>query len=308
MPNFRVTFAFQQYVFGATETYITNNVSDADIGSVIQPLITKRNDMLFNLTNWVGVRVAETTPAGGLRRSRFFPPGDYTITGSGIELSVPARGARTPAAADNRPDQARSCAQLRITYDVNRTAMRYLAFVPDNVIEDEPVSINPNANPDWFSFYLSYRAELVSGRWNIRARVSETGNPKFPILNWVSSPTAPNLLGVKVAKIPGTGVGQNDKVSIKGTRRRGTDRVSYNGIFKVDRVDTTSDSTNNIYYLQTTEAGDPTSLKNMGTMQKVDFIFLPIQKAVLLRGGVHKRGKPLGTPHGRRSRRFPLDP
>lgn len=305
MSVYRVTIGMYMANIGATETYYSQDRSNIQIGGDVTRLLTRRAALFTKDVKFAGVRVGT---AEDKRRSAFYPPGRYTLAADGIALTVPVEGT-APDEIAFTPDQARSVLQVRLTYATDRHAMRYLSFIPDEVILAEPRNPNLAFDVRYQVRWEAFVRELVANpAWQIRARDSTTTRPEFEIVRWTKEPGETGLLGVLVKKTDVTTIVQGDKVSIKNARRMAQFRVSYNGIYKVDRVDTTTDSANNIYYLQTTGEGDPTTIKKNGTIQKVTLRFFNIQGVTVVRPGIHKRGKPLGVPRGRRSTRLPLDP
>ncbi len=305
MAVYKVTFGLVQYTFGATESYFTGDLTPSALGPVVQQLLDRRNDLLFDTTLWTGVRVGL---ADGSRRAAFYPPGNYSLANSGIELAVPARGTIAATAIARRSDQARSCMQMRIGFDTDRKSVRYLAFVPDSIILDEPASVDLAKDPAWGSTFVNFRNELISGRWFVRGRNRGAGFTELPIRGWTQSATAPNLTGIILDSAPAPGIVVGDFVVVKGSRRRGTDKMSYNGRYYIPSINTTLVPDSIVLWLGSSEAGDPASIKLPGKVQRVGMTYFPIQICTSLRGGVHKRGKPLGSPHGRRQKRVLLDP
>lgn len=312
MPHYAVTFGFQKGTMGPTETYISPSVSGSNAVAQVQSLINRRNSILFNNVAWAGIRLSlapSLAPANNNKqRSSFYPPGTYRWLQTGVDLVVPAFGSYVTTTVLRRPDQTRSCIQIRLTYDTDRQTTRYLSFCPDNVILDEPASVNLDLLPDWRDKFFLFRDEIIAKGWSIKARARGAGFEEIPITKWVQALTAPTNVGVAVANLPAPSIGLNDRVSIKGVRRRGTDSLSYNGTYLVYGINTTLEPDSIIFYLNGTEIGDPASIKLRGTIQKKGYTYSPIQQIEAVRGGVHKRGKPLGTPRGRSKTRAKLDP
>ncbi len=305
MARYKVTFGFQSYVFGPSESYITGDISASALADTLNRLIGLRNNLLYDTTNWAGVRYGVV---GGVRRSVFYPPGDYNLIEGGAPLVVPAKGALSSTTIINRQDQARAALQIRVTYDNDRRVIRYLSFVPDNVLYDEPASFRPQQNPSWAAAFGLFQAELISGRWFIRARKRDGAFMPRPIVDWVQSSTSPTNLGVVLPAAPAPGIVQGQMIQISGVRRKGWDKLSYNGRYFVQSVNTTLQPDFVVYYLRQTEAGDPASIKLPGTIQPIGYDYFAIQGYSGIRAGTHKRGKPLGTPLGRRKTRVSLDP
>lgn len=312
MPRYAVTFGFVQHIIGATETYITGDVTGTIRRDNIQNLIDLRNGFLFSSVQWTGVRVTQIPDPPGVnnnkQKSAFMVPGIHEPWGDGKFITIPRVGGWAGNASHPNPDQARACIIQRFRYDTDRWARRFLAFASDDVLMNEPGGVDLNGDPLWTKEWQKFIAELVSGRWYIKARRRDAGYEEIPIVRWVQSQTAPANIGVVVNSLPAPGITENMRISIKGTRRRGTDRVSYNGQYTVRNVNEAFETGKFAYYLQGTESGDPDSVKKNGTIQRVGHNYYTIQAVAAHKVGVHKRGKPLGTPVGKRLKRISLDP
>jgi len=305
MPRYKVTFGFVANVFGASESYITADISAGGLGARVQGLIDVRNALLTDQVEWTGVRIGL---ADGSRSSSFYPPGTYSEANAGIDLVVPTVGTRSDANPNNEADQARSTLQLRVVYDTGRSTTRYLAFVPDAVVHREPGSYVPSDSPGWATAFDTFVNELVSNEWALRARDRNASFGPKSIISWVQSATAPLNLGVEVLSASAPTVTKEDYVRISGVRRRGTDKTSYNGRYKVADINTTLIPDCVVIFLATTETGDPASVKIPGKITTERFTYEPMLNVFVVRGGIHKRGRPFATPRGRSSTRVKLDP
>lgn len=305
MPRYRVTLGFIKYTYGPTETYISKDLTLNTVTPAVQALITARNKMHFQDTLWAGVRISTE---GAKQRSVFYPPGDYEPFVTGQLLTVPPRGLIVPNIETTRADQAKSCLQIRLTYDVDRRCIRYLALPPDSVLMDEPESVNLDANGAYSTAFGEFRALLIGSAWAIKGRMRTALFAEIPIENWVQSATSPTDVGVVIPSLPAPGIKVRDFISIKGVRRKGLDRLSYNGRYIVSALNTTLLPDKTIVYLRGTEIGDPASVKLLGTIQRIGHDYFPILNMEGLRAGTHKRGKPLGSPRGKSQKRPTLDP
>lgn len=311
MPRYRVTMVLQQGVFGISETLYTNVVTATGLTTRLNTLMTLRNNLLFTSTNWVGIRYSVApNPAGAPadRRSVFYPPGTFTTIEGGAPLNVPAQGLIIPANKQQGSDQARACLQTRVTYDTDRRAVRYMGFVPDAILGGEPASYNIGQDPAWDTKFEAYKLELKNGNWAIKARDKSGAFAAVKITNWVQSASAPTNLGVVLPAAPPFGATVGEMIQVQGVRRKGTDKLSYNGRYFIDAINTTLLPGYVIYYLRGTEIGDPASIKLPGNIQRVGYAYFTIEAFSGIKAGVHKRGKPQGTPLGRRKTRVSLDP
>ena len=305
MARYKVTFGFVKYTMGPTENYVTPDWTSTQANDGIQNMMTARNAMLFTDWLWAGVRISD---AVNKQRSVFYPPGSYHPFGPALTLNVPSNGTYAPGGTDNRSDQTRAVMQIRLTYDTDRRVIRYLSGVPDGILKDEPASLNFTDFPTWVTRYNTWTNILINAGWSIRARNRGTGFSEIPITNWTQAAGSPTNLGVVIPDAPPSGITAGQFVSIKGVRRKGTDTLSYNGRYVVDSINTTLIPGSLIVYLRGTESGEPASIKLLGTIQRIGYTYFPIQQVEAIRAGIHKRGKPLGTPLGRRKKRLSLDP
>lgn len=301
MANYKVTFSLQSSVFGPSESYITNDITESELGPYVQRLIGARNRLLYNTVNWINVRIGL---ADGTRRSTPYKPGSYSIQGSGIELTVPSKGTLTPAAStDDRQDQARATLNCRVIFNTDRPAVRYLGLIPDNILGDEPNSYSFTRNPTWGNAFVLWQQELTSGRWNVWAQNRDAAFAQQAIIGWVQSAAAPNLMGAVLPSVPPPGIARGNKVHIYGTRRKGDTSISYNGDYVVDSVNTTQVPDAVVIYLRGTETADPTSIRVLGTIRRIAYRAYTIGRYYPVNAGIHKRGAPPATPRGRRSTR-----
>lgn len=304
MPRFRVTLGFLKHTMGPTETYISPVLSLPNATAAVQALITKRNAMLPNVVQWTGVRISQE---GVKRRSVFYPPGSYFPFVEGQSLVVPATGTATVSQVAYKPDQTRACLHMRLTYDTDKRVIRYFNFPPDGITVDEPNPIDFGANVAYGIFLDTFWNHLKTTSWAIKGRRSDAGYTPIDIVDWVQAAAAPQNLGIVLPNLPAPGLNRNDKVTISGVKRRGFEKSSYNGTYIIHSVNTTLVPDSIVYYLRGTEGGDPTSIKLMGKVQKLGYDYHAIQGFEAVRVGVHKRGKPLGSPSGRRVKRVSLN-
>lgn len=306
MPDvrYKVTFNFETFAIGASESYLTRATTPDAVTPLIQALITSRNVLLFDVTKWRSIRISQY---GVRRRSSPYPPGLYQPFAVNQNMVVPGTGNMTTTPKDKRPDQARACMQIRVGFDGDRTAIRYFAFVPDNILYDEERGLDLNSGPaGWINSYNNFIARLVNDGWSIRA-LNKSGDfaPKN-IADWVTSAAAPNLMGFVLPAIPAPGIAETETVQISNVRRRGTDRTSYNGKYVVQSINDTLMPGKLVYFLRNTEAGDPASIRKMGTVNRIGYTEFGLQRFTPIRPGVHKRGKAQGVPVGRRVNRASL--
>lgn len=308
MPRAKVTLGMQQATIGPTESYVTPDGTLDTLQGIISDMINLRQDLLYENVNITGARVALVNPR---RRSVFYPPGTHAPFAAAPPLIVPSQGELPVNINQGRHgDQARACLQIRLRFSGDRTVLRYFSLIPDRVTSAEPsppIFSGPTAA--WKTAFDTFCNFLISGAWAVRARDLPPGSdPQNPVAltaikSWVRSSGAPMNVGLVVDALPAPGIAQGAFVQVSNVRRRGTDRLSYNGRYFVEEVNTTQLPGKIVFYLRGTEAIDPDSIKLPGTVYPIRYAFFAIQKIEPVRVGVHKRGKPLGSPVGRRVKR-----
>jgi hypothetical protein len=221
-------------------------------------------------------------------------------------MTVPDRGLLPYVKYKNSSDQGNACIQIVLRYGDTRSVRRYLSFVPDECLTGDPDSVVIGANDGFANAYRAFQGLITNKAWNIRARLVVKPNDEVPIQGWTASDQAPNNMGAVLILANAPQLIPGDKVAIKGTRRVGTDKTSYNAIYRVkSTLDDTTKATRTVF-LDQTSSGAPTSIKVYGKLQKVDYGPFPIQKWSWFRAGTHKRGVSYGAPHGRRLKRASL--
>lgn len=312
MPRYKVTIGLSRSVYSPSESYITPVVSATNLSAKLNTLIEKRNALLYNTVEWIGIRIGQiptdaNDPSQG-RRSAVYPPGSTILPQGGVALVVPELGAIASANKQERPDQAKASLISRLTFDDDRRVVRYISFPPDKVLFDEPLSFLPSNFPAWEVSWNTFCAELSSGGWSIRARNNGTGFAPIKIIQWVQTTPNATPLGVVIPNADAAGMTQGRMIQIKSVRRKGTDRTSYNGKYFIDSVNNTFATGLTAIYLRATETGVPASIKLPGTIQIVNYYYAPITVFSGVKAGTHKRGNSFGRPVGKRKTRVSLDP
>lgn len=313
MPRYTVTIGMAQASIGGNEAYISPDLTDDNATAAVQELLRLRRQCLPAACIFTGVRISKaavlTAPSDNKQKSAFNPPGSYHPFRRDHTLLIYSNGNLVDTEGTKTAgDQARACLQVRLTYDVDRRVIRYFNFVPDGVLQREPNSVNMNAVPAWKTNFDNFWKFLIDNHWAIKARNRGDGFGEFQIKGWVQAATAPFNVGVLVEQSPTPGLEVNDRVAIRGVRRRGTDKTSYNGVYTVRNFVLAYEGSKNAYFLLASETGDPASVKKNGFLRKVGYTYYDIGHYEAIRAGIHKRGKHLGTPSGRRLKRVLLDP
>lgn len=314
--RWKITLGLRLNSTGATESYISALLPDTAMTARLDSLIGQRLLLMHNSVKVTGLRVAQVTDELGnpiKRRSRFFRPGRcYPFVAQdpdgngGVLYILPSQGSDNTDAY--KPDLDRTSLVYRVLYSGGRAANRYLFGFPDDALYGENPTVRLGAVPQLDIRFGLFRAKLIGGGWSIRAR-GVTGDFTIrDIQGWSQAGSTPSLVGVNTAVVTAALYPVGSSVQISGSRRRGTDRVSYNGRYIVASIIPSSAGAPGTVWLAATEAGDASSIKLPGTIQKRGYVYDPITGLETVMGGSHKRGKPLGTPRGNRKSRVLLDP
>lgn len=305
MPDYRFTMGFRLLGRSATETWYKTASNLVAAGLLGEALITARADMLYQETEFVGLRIGLVDVK---RNAQLYIPGKYEFETSGLNMVVPKKGTLIKELGVTSSDQPNSCIQIVVRYDTDRSAKRYLAFVPDECVQGDPASVNLDVNQAFLTAYKAYQKLLVGGGWMIRVRDIAGANAEKKIQEWKITDAAPNPLAAFISKEAAPALEVGDKVSIKGVRRKGPDTTSYNGIWRVQAVVTPSGDTQRAIVLKGSDGLDANSIKVNGTLQKVTYKPVAITAWSWFRAGTHKRGGSFGASRGRRLTRRSVVP
>jgi hypothetical protein len=314
MPIYKVTLFFNQFVMGGSETYWTPNLEPPAAVASINTLLQLRNNLLWDYHEWVGVRIAleaaGAPPVPVRRNSRFFPPGSRTFQGqTGDQIVVPVEGVFTGKEVTERADQWRAVMQMQIFFADTRSTIRYMSGIPDVLSSTEAGTLDFNSAPNWMNRWGTYRDFLVNNSWQLKCRQLAPTVPDIPIAGLVLQEAAPKATGlvlVNSATLPGYVVGE--RVHIKGQRAKPPEKRTMNGIWYVSEVNRTMFPDLTVLFLRSSGDIPIASIKSLGTVQQVRFMYTPFQAIHTLRAGIHKRGRPSPAPLGRRLTRMSFDP
>lgn len=305
MSTYKVTIGIKTTYFSATETYWSKDTDAAGIGPLVTALLAARSGMLMNSWTFRGVRIGDAILK---RRSKLYTPGTYTTAASGIDMFVPQTGALVGGSTNGYADQARAALMADLRFGTDRHSRRYFAGVPDAVLGNEENGVQTGGFPNFLTAFIAFRDRLVADGWRIRCQdKTGIGLPK-PIKTWGKLTTDPSNVYVAVLDANVITLDEKRFIYIENTRRRGTDRTSYNGRYYVEDVIANPADGTTRYVLRGTETGDPASVKLPGTIRSLVYTFLNITGLVTEQSVTHKRGNSFAQPRGSRRRRLSLDP
>lgn len=310
--RYKVTIGFRIAARGGSESYISSERTAKDASEKIEKLIRERVKGMHSAVEVDAVRFARLDPSQK-RRSVAYPPGTrYPLDKpnaagvGGTPVAIPASGFWV---ADGwLPDQANSCLLSRVTFDGDRNAPHYMFGTPDSVLGKEPQSYLPGEFPLYAEWLKSFRSLLISDGWSIKARRRDTGYGVVPIVRWTVAGASPANIGVVVNTGAGISFAQRDLVQILSSRRKGTDKMTYNGSYFVYATAAGPDAGQLTIFLDGTSAGDPASIKRPGFIQKIGHTYYPIQDLEGIKAVTRKRGRPFGQGRGNKQSRVSLDP
>lgn len=312
MAIYRVVFLLASGSTGASETYYVQADTAEQLKQRTLELVQARNGLLLqDQARFEGVRISLT---GDTHRSILLPAGLQTLPGAG-EFFVPPNGAFKGASIVIEQDQARAALQLQFTYQNDKNANRYLAFVPDDVIAKSNGEYRPDGAPGWKVRATSFLTLLGSGPYSIAALAPHSAtppspqNPIFQAIGIVKRSDTDPTIGIVVADSPSPGYTRGQIVRISGWRfKAGSPKVSMNGRYHIDQVLPNTSAGTITYFLRELNTIDPSLVKVFGSIRSQLRFFYPISLARIVKGLIHKRGGPFLRPRGRRLSRVLLDP
>lgn len=329
--RYKFTVKFQGHGFGPSESWYSGDSTAEQIVNTLNVYLALRANMLFPDCEIAGVRVGRSslsaTPSNGkdpLRRSQFYPPGNYNFERTGQVLHVPGPGVYSPSSDSIREAFANVAVETRIIYDTARSATRYIVWPPQNVITADKAGGILAAEPKWLALYTRLMnfimnkpgAADVGGPLYIKAKVGSTPDNTHAILGWVLEAAAPGRIGFVLSTADAAGMTDGQAVFIHGVRRKapptkgGAIKLqSINGTWLVAyQLSSTPRTGLTTVFLQFTEGIDPTTIKLPGTAQLRQYALFPVQNAYMVRVRSHRRGKDTTVPAGRRTTRTSADP
>jgi hypothetical protein len=166
----------------------------------------------------------------------------------------------------------------------------YMAGVPDQQ-NNETYGQGLEFTAAWLDAYQQFETELESGRWAIKALSKDISvSPIKTVSAFTNQPNVGTLTCVAHGFVAG------DKVRVFGGKfQSGVTGVKPNGIWYVGSV---IDADN--FTLMGWSSTNTGSYIQPGKVRKQVYISAPITAAIIRRVVNHKRGKPYGSPVGRR--------
>lgn len=301
MPNAaRVTMFFGQSSAGWSETWWYPDGLSTGIWDKISNLATLRVALLNTQHTLLAARVSEE---GANRFTRLVLGGKKTTIDFGqAAVTLPSRGKEDGTGSDleGPPDQVRAALQIEMVRAGKRIGLRYLAGFPDDVSLTEPDTMNTDFNKKWWKLFGSWRAEIITAGWAIKQLDKGAGFPLINVQTYRLKDAGPSLLGVVTSNAaPFTNL-VGDKVALQGVRTIGRGHPSPNGTWSIDSIEEVAGVGQRTIWLRNSEGYDPGTFNALGKIRAVAYTYIAPSWMEPLRVGIHKRGKPFGSPVGRR--------
>jgi hypothetical protein len=299
----RTTWYFGQQQTGWSETWWWPGGLGSTYYSKLQSATIKRVDMLAPNHNLLAVR---TTVEGANRFTRLFLAGGETAIGPGLgTLNLPGRGKEDGVGSnvEGPPDQVRAAIHMEVVKAGQRIGLRYLAGFPDDISLTENPTLNKTPGKKWWDLFAAWRLEMTTQGWAIKLLDKGTAFPLSPVITYRLRAAAPSVLGVVISSaVPFTHT-DGMRVALQGVRmtRRGLE--SPNGTWVIDGIEVDVPTARRTIWLRGTEGFDPTTFLTLGKVRAVQHGFQLPDWLEPIRVGIHKRGKPFGSPVGRRPTR-----
>lgn len=303
MAEARVTWYFGQGQSGWSETLYFPGGRSTSFYAKLETITNARVNMLAANHNLIAVRV---TDEGANRFTRLIKAGGKVQLDDNIQsITLPGRGGENGTGSDveGPPDQLRAALHVEMIKDGQRIGLRYLAGIPDDISLTEPGTLNRQFNKVWYKLFNLWRRHIIDDGWAIKALDKGTGFPLINVISYRIRTAAPSVLGVVIPLAATFTLGTGRKVALQGVTmtRRGLDTP--NGQWIIDGTDTDTPGGIKTIWLRGTEGFDPNTFLTLGKIRGVSAAYIVPTWLEPTSVGVHKRGKPFGSPVGRRKTR-----
>ena len=299
----RVTHYFGQGRTGWSETWWYPPGLGSTFWGKLQSMTEKRCDLLVANHTLLAVRV---TVEGANRFTRLINAGGPTaIDAAGPIITLPGRGKEDGLGTrvEGPPDQVRAAMHLEVVKAGQRIGLRYLAGFPDSISKTEDLTLDKTVNTIWWDLFAAWRQEIVDNGWAIKLLDKGTGFPLTNVITYRLRVAAPSVLGVVIPLAAPFTHTPGMRVLLQGVRmvRKGLD--SPNGQWYIDGIETDVPNSLRTIWLRGTEGFDPDTFLTLGKLRAKQEGFQTPSWLEPVRVGIHKRGKPFGSPVGRRTTR-----
>lgn len=269
----------------------------------LESLCNARVNLLAANHKLLAVRVSVE---GANRFTRLLLGGTATKIDNGVApITLPGVGKEDGlgTAVEGPPDQVRAAMHLEMVRGGQRIGLRYLAGFPDKISNTEEVTLGKSVVSIWWNLFNTWRNEIINNGWAIKLLDKGTAFPLAPVLTYRLDEAGPSMLGAVISSaVPFTHtVGM--KVALQGVRMSRRGLKSPNGTHIIDSVTIDAPLSQRTIWLRGTEGFDPSEFIALGKLRAVNLGYQQPTWIEPIRIGIHKRGKPFGSPVGRRTTR-----
>jgi len=299
----RATFYYGQANTGWSETWWYPPGISGSFWQRVMLLANRRNDLLGPNHFLIAVRATEE---GGERKTRLVLGGGPTALDAGSPvITLPGRGREDGIGTnlEGPSDQVRAAIHCEVISGGRRVGLRYLAGIPDDISLTENPTLNKDFQKKWWNMFADYRDQIINQGWAIKALDKSANFPLIPVQTYRMRAAAPSVLGLVFdAALPFTGV-VGQQIALQGVRMLRRGQESPNGTYYIDGTEVNQPLGQRTVWLRGTEGFDPEQFLTLGKFRHVSYTYIQPTWFEPIRVGVHKRGKPFGSPVGRRTTR-----
>lgn len=293
----KVTWFFGYRQFGFSETLYIDGETILDVYAKINRASRLRSDTLPTTVSFLGVRVQTD---GQNREGRLFLPGNTPLGGTDNDMVIPASGTRPTPRTGESWDQMRACMHLEVQRAGSKLGIRYFALLPDEATGTEPVTLNRAQPANWWSAFQSWKANVIDDTWRIKSTAISGRANERAVRRWEQQVAAPNDLSAVIVGGDPLPVGEGFKVIVRGVRMRRRGLETPNGVWTIGPPTVTGTPPMQSIPLRQSAGVDPRDILSLGFIRQQIVSYPAITDLVPFRAGTHKRGRPFGTPPGRR--------
>lgn len=306
MSNYVFTPNWGNTWIGATEKYITADISPTAAEAQFTDLMRLRAALLPTTSYFVGWRVGIN---GGQRSSTLVRAPLDTFWPTGSIINIASRGSSSPTNANGWPPLMQHSVQLNVRFAGVRLARKFLSGVPQNVVGGQPATLTLANNTNWSKGLSDLFDFLTNNSYQIAAQNTPTGG-NYSVTNIAPATTSGGNIGLGLSGVaPGAITAGQTIMTQHFLPAKGTRAPTINGHWTVDSVNTSS-PTSAVVFLRNSGAVDPAevriSQKSIVFVKNISLFTIQGLNANLLI--THKRGKAGGSLRGRRLTRPSLDP
>ena len=260
-------------------------ISDSDVSQSVAPAIELAQKRVKLFASNIDLYLIRLSREEKPRQSHRIISSILSATAN--TTTMPTMGDPLPGA--DKAEKPNSSIIMTGKHQDFRTRTFYLAGHPDLITRTDPAGPDLNAVPGYNAAMVAWRDILLNGTWGFRARVLEPDEQQIAGL----SNEADGLGRVKVKLPVGETLGEpGNIVQIRGAKPINRALGTINGQWVAEELLVTgSGPTAVTELLLRNSAGTPASNFNpMGTIEGVEYTYLPYTKIEISGQGTRKRG------------------